>query len=206
MFKILWKEENNEMVKQIKDLFKHKSECVIKNSNKKSQFLRKESVKMNSIINIDLENGVVMTTSKTKGKIYQYSFKVPIGLDPQIDVENKRLLTQLLNICNGKLKIWLLNENKRSLKDNMALLKERANMLDENSSLGDVCVNRYQIMQTLEKMNYSTGYIFVDENIYRFEETANSFLHLYQLMNEDLLIFIEKLNNDPLGGDGFVFG
>ncbi len=205
MFEILWKEVKG-MVEQIKNLFKYKSEQVVKHNNKKSQLLRKESVKLNSIVDIDLEEGIVSTVNKVKGKIYQYSFVVPIGLDPLIDAENKRLLTKLLNACNGKVKIWLLNENKRQLKENMELLKERVQVLDDESSLSDVCVNRYQIMQTLEKINYSTGYIFVDEENNLFEEIAQSFLNLYQLMDQDLLNFIERMNNDPLGGDSFVFG
>jgi len=193
------------MGKLMKQLLKYKAEEKVVVKSNKTDFLKRESVRMNSVADIDLETGFIMTVGKTRGKIYQFSFKVPIGLSPQIDDENKRLLTNLLNSCNGKLKIWLLNEHKGYLHENMEMLKGKIQQEDENNSVSDVYVNRYVIMQTMEKMIYATGYIFVEEGIYRFEEIAQSFLNLYMLNGEDLLLFIERLNNDPLGGDEFVF-
>ena len=187
----------------MRNILKHSGEYVVQSDNKKSNYLRKESVEYNSIT--DINDGVILTKNKVKGKIYKFSFKVPMGLSRQIDEENKRQLTQLLSSCNGKLKFWLLNEQKNMLERNMELLKERINELQENSSLSDVCINRYMIMQTMEKISYSTTYIFVEDSIYKFEDLANSFLNIYELKEEKLLNFLERINNDPLGGDGVVF-
>lgn len=183
---------------------KHKeSQEIPFKSVKKHGYLRKESVEMSSIYDIDLESGYVTTKSKMRGKIYQFTFKVPNGLSPQTDAENKRLFTYLISSCNGKIKVWELNEQKSMLRENMELLKERVKSAEQDDTLLDVIVNRYSLMQTFEKMNYLTGYIYVDENINKFEELASSFLNLYTLTNNDLLNFLERIHNNALiaGGD-----
>lgn len=189
----------------MRNIFKYKQEVIIQDDNKKSEYLRKESVEYNSIVNIDLKNDCIMTKNKMSGTIYQFSFKVPLGLSERIDKENRRQLTQLLSSCNGKIKFWLLNEQKNMLDKNMSLLKQRINELKEKDTLSDVCVNRYMIMQTMEKVSYSTGYILVEEGIYKFEELASSFLNVHRLQKNELLDFIERINNDPLRGDRIVF-
>ena len=104
----------------MKNIFKHSGEYVV-HSHDKKDYLKKESVEYNSVV--DIQENVVLTKSKIKGKIYKFSFKVPMGLSPEIDAENKRQLTQLLSSCHGKLKFWLLNEQKNMLSRNMELLK-----------------------------------------------------------------------------------
>lgn len=184
----------------MRNIFKHKQEVIIKDDNKKSKYLKKESVLFNSIVNVDLKNDGILTKNKLSGRIYQFSFKIPLGLSTSIDKENKRKLTQLLSSCNGKLKFWLLNEQKNMLNKNMILLKQCINELEENDTFSDVCVNRYMIMQTMEKVAYSTSYVFVEDGIYKFEELASSFLNIHRLQNDELLDFIERINNDLLKG------
>lgn len=186
----------------MKNIFKHSGEYVV-HSHDKKDYLKKESVEYNSVV--DIQENVVLTKSKIKGKIYKFSFKVPMGLSPEIDAENKRQLTQLLSSCHGKLKFWLLNEQKNMLSRNMELLKKRVNELQEDSTLSEVCVNRYMIMQTMEKVSYCTAYIFVEDSIYKFEELASTFFNIYNLQGETLLNFLERINNDPLRGDSIVF-
>ena len=182
--------------------FKHKPEYKLKLNNRKEEYLKKESVLYSSICNI--EEDIVTTRNKVKGKIYQFSFQVPVGLSPDIDRYNKQCMKQLVSSCNGKLKFYLLSEQKRFLQDNMEMLKDRVKSLDEDNPLSDICANRYGIMDSLSKMTYSTVYVFVDESIYKFEELAGRFLNVYQLKGNDLLDFLERLNNDPmLGGEGY---
>lgn len=190
-------------IDKIKNLLKRKPEKYIAYHDKKHQLLRRESVELNSVIDIDEDLEVITTKNKVKGKIYRYSFKVPIGLSPEIDEVNKRQLTQLLSSCHGSLKIWLLNEQKMQLHDNMKMLFEQAKNTD-NERLKEVCLNRYSIMSTLEKTIYSTGYIFVEEGIYKFEELANPFLNIYQFQGMNLLNFIERINNDCYVGGGDI--
>lgn len=202
MCEILYK-KNEEVYEHVKNIFKHSGEVAVKISNRKSNYLKKESVEYNSIADIK-DDGIVITKNKARGKIYKFSFKVPMGLSFQINNENERQLTQLLSSCNGKMKFWLLNEQKNMLNENMDMIKKRINEMKDNDSLTDACVNRYLIMQTMEKISYSTGYIFVDESVYKFEELAGRFLNIYQLKEENLFNFLERINNDPLRGDKLV--
>lgn len=187
----------------MRKFFKYSESVKIKNKKNKSDFLKRESVEYCSIVNVE-DDGIIFTKNKVRGKIYQFTFKIPVGLSPEIDRMNKQRLTQLISSCNGKMKFWLLNEQKNMLNENMELLKERANEISDEGLL-DVCVNRYTIMQTLEKLSYVTFYVFVEDSIYKFEELSESFLNIYQLEGDILLDFIERINNDPCGGDMFVF-
>lgn len=204
--KKLWNKEKKEkehlpvkerlfnIIKDFKEIWKYKASVFRKAENKQRDFLRKQSIDNSGVINHQDQHFV--TRDEKRYKLYKMHFKEPNGMEKEIDIFNKRGLTQIQDILTEDYAILFPQESKYNLQDNIDFYESILNE-ETSPSRRRTIEENLKLMKFYNEVKYVTIVMMIQESdINKFIKTAEQIMNVHECDYDESIHLLEMLNNE----------